>query len=55
VVLDVKAMGGYCAGALNADGTEMAGTMTQGPVTLPPVFGSGNGEVEWVASVGWVG
>jgi hypothetical protein len=38
VVLDVKAVGGSYSGALNADGTEIEGTLTQGSMTLPLTF-----------------
>jgi hypothetical protein len=35
VTLEIKAVTGSYAGALNADGTEMIGTLTQGSATLP--------------------
>ena len=35
VVLEVKALGGTYTGALNSEGTELAGTWTQGPAALP--------------------
>jgi hypothetical protein len=38
VTLDIKAVSGSYSGVLNADGTELAGSLTQGPVSLPLVF-----------------
>ena len=38
VTLDVTTVGGSYAGALNAEGTELAGTWTQGSATLPLTF-----------------
>jgi len=35
VTLEIKAVAGSYAGELNADGTEMTGTLTQGSATLP--------------------
>ena len=35
VTLDVKAVGGSYSGALNAERTELVGTLTQGPASLP--------------------
>jgi hypothetical protein len=38
VTLDVTAVGGSYSGALNPEVTEMAGTWSQGTVTLPPTL-----------------
>jgi len=38
VTLDIKAVGGSYSGALNPEGTELIGTLTQGPATLPLTF-----------------
>ena len=38
VILDVKIVGGTYASALNADGTELVGTWTEGPLVLPLTF-----------------
>jgi hypothetical protein len=38
VTLDIKAVSGSYDGAVNADGTELTGTLTQGSVTLPLVL-----------------
>jgi hypothetical protein len=38
VTLDIKAVSGSYHGAVNADGTELTGTLTQGSVTLPLVL-----------------
>ncbi len=38
VTLDVKAVGGSYSGTLNAEGTELVGTLTQGAATLPLTF-----------------
>lgn len=38
VTLDIKAVGGSYAGALNADGSELTGTLTQGQTALPLVL-----------------
>lgn len=38
VRLEVKAVGGSYAGALNPDGTELIGTLTQGPAVMPLTF-----------------
>jgi hypothetical protein len=38
VALEIKAVSGSYSGALNADATELAGTLTQGSVTLPLTF-----------------
>jgi hypothetical protein len=38
VTLDVKAVGGSYSGALNPEGTELVGTLTQGPAVLPLTF-----------------
>jgi hypothetical protein len=38
VALDLKAVGGSYTGALNAEGTELVGTWTQGTATLPLKF-----------------
>ena len=38
VTLDIKAVAGSYVGVLNADGTEMTGTLTQGSATLPLTF-----------------
>ena len=38
VTLDVKNVGGSYAGTLNADGTELSGTWTQGELTKPLTF-----------------
>ena len=38
VTLDVKIVNGVYAGTLNADGTELAGTWTQGPFEAPLTF-----------------
>jgi hypothetical protein len=41
VTLDVKAVGGSYSGALNPEGTELVGTLTQGPLALPVTFRRG--------------
>lgn len=38
LILDVKAVNGSYSGALNPAGTELVGTWTQGPATLPLTF-----------------
>jgi hypothetical protein len=38
ITLDVKAVRGSYSGALNPEGTELAGTLTQGAATLPLTF-----------------
>lgn len=38
VTLDVKSIGGSYTGTLDASGTELTGTWTQGPFTAPLVF-----------------
>lgn len=38
VTLDVKAVGGSYSGTLNPEGTELVGTLTQGPVAVPLTF-----------------
>jgi len=38
VTLDVKAVGGSFSGALNAEGTELVGTLTQGSAVEPVTF-----------------
>jgi hypothetical protein len=38
LTLEVKAVGGSYSGVLNAERTELAGTWTQGPMTLPMTF-----------------
>jgi hypothetical protein len=38
LTLGVKAIGGSYSGALNQDGTELVGTWTQGPTSLPLTF-----------------
>jgi hypothetical protein len=38
VTLDVPSVGGSYSGALNPEGTELIGTLTQGPTTLPVTF-----------------
>jgi len=38
VTLEIRAVSGSYSGALNADGTELAGTLTQGAATLPLTF-----------------
>jgi hypothetical protein len=38
VILEVKAIGGSYSGALSAEGTELVGTLTQGPATVPLTF-----------------
>ena len=38
VTLDIKAVAGGYTGVLNAEGTELAGTLKQGSVTLPLTF-----------------
>lgn len=38
VMLDVKAVGASFSGALNTDGTELAGTFTMGPGAMPVTF-----------------
>ena len=38
VTIDVASVGASYVGVLNAAGTELAGTWTQGPATLPLTF-----------------
>jgi hypothetical protein len=38
VTLDLKAIGGSYSGALNAEGTALVGTVTQGAAVLPLTF-----------------
>jgi hypothetical protein len=38
LILDVKVVGGTYSGALSADGTELVGTWTEGPLVLPLTF-----------------
>ena len=38
VTLDVKAVGGSYSGTLNAEGTELVGTYTRGPLVVPLTF-----------------
>lgn len=38
VTLEIRGVGGAYAGALNADGTELVGTFSQGPAALPLTF-----------------
>jgi hypothetical protein len=38
LILDVKVVGGSYSGVLNADGTELAGTWTEGSLVLPLTF-----------------
>jgi hypothetical protein len=38
VILDVKVVGATYSSALNADGTELVGTWTEGPLVLPLTF-----------------
>jgi hypothetical protein len=38
LLLDVKIVGGTYSSALNADGTELVGTWTEGPLVLPLTF-----------------
>jgi len=38
LTLEVKAVGGSYSGALNPEGTELVGTLTQGPAAMPLTF-----------------
>ena len=38
LTLEIKAAGGSYSGALNAEGTELVGTFTQGPAAMPLTF-----------------
>src|SRR5207253_11486528 len=38
LTLDIRAIGGSYSGALDAQGTELAGTLTQGPRAVPLTF-----------------